>query len=238
MNTRNRPAKATLKREPKFIAVGGPLHIKIADIDEDPDQPRKKDNPGFSARSIAELAASYGPKGPKSPISLRNSGPAPGRYIINHGHRRFRAAKVKGLDNIPAFIDDDYNEVDQVIENLQRDELTPREIADWIGRELARGKKKGEIAKSIGKSPAFVTQHVALLDLPPPIADPERFMQVTRPQTAFLLHTNSGIGIEAPRRGKPAFGDALPQARPTSPHFKRKTTSRVCAAVVPEVFPF
>lgn len=74
-------------------------------IDEDPGQPRSKHNPGFSAQSISELAASFGIKGPKSPISLRDNRDAPGRYIINHGHRRYRAAKVKGLSRIPSFID-------------------------------------------------------------------------------------------------------------------------------------
>ena len=57
------------------------------------------------------------------------------------------------------------------MENLHRNALTPREIADYIGRELARGKKKRDIAKELGKSPAFVSQHVTLLDLPDPIAE-------------------------------------------------------------------
>jgi ParB family chromosome partitioning protein len=148
----------------------GPSKVALSVIDEDPAQPRTKDNPGFRPESIAELAASYGPNGPKSPISLRENLEVPGRYIINHGHRRFRAAKVKGLTTIPAFIDNDYQEIDQVIENLQRNDLTPREISDWIGRELAKGVKKGDIAKSVGKSAAFVTQHANLLDLPEPIA--------------------------------------------------------------------
>jgi ParB family chromosome partitioning protein len=60
---------------------------------------------------------------------------------------------------------------DQVVENLQRNALTPREIADFIGRELAQGFKRSEIAKIISKSPAFITQHANLLDLPDPIAD-------------------------------------------------------------------
>ena len=72
---------------------------------------------------------------------------------------------------IPGYIDNDYNEADQVIENLQRNELTPREIADFIGRELAKNKKKGEIAAELGKSNAFISQHVTLLDLPEPIAE-------------------------------------------------------------------
>lgn len=144
--------------------------IDINLIDEDPDQPRTRDNPGFSRESIAELAASFGPKGPKSPISLRVNPDQPGRYLINHGARRTRAARVKRLTTLPAFIDNDYSVVDQVIENLQRDNLTPREIADWIGRELARGMKKGEIARSVGKSAAFVSQHANLLNLPDAIA--------------------------------------------------------------------
>lgn len=149
---------------------GNPLTIDIALIDEDPAQPRSKNNPGLRPESIAELAASYGPKGPKTPLSLRVNPDAPGRYIINHGHRRYRAGKMKGLSALPAFIDNDYDDADQVIENLQRENMTAREIADYIGRELAKGKKKGEIASRIGKSASFVSQHVTLLDLPEPVA--------------------------------------------------------------------
>ena len=150
--------------------LGGPLALALRVIDEDPHQPRTEDNPGFSAQSIEELAATIALRGVKSPISVRDHPTRPGRYLINHGARRFRASKVAGKTTIPAFVDNDYNEVDQVIENLQRNELTAREIADYIGRELAKGIRHGDIAKSIGKSPAFVTQHINLLDLPEPIA--------------------------------------------------------------------
>ena len=149
---------------------GGPLALALSLIEEDPHQPRTEDNPGFSAQSIAELAATIQLRGVKSPISVRDNPTKPGRYLINHGARRFRASKVAGKTTIPAFVDNDYNEVDQVIENLQRNQLTAREIADYIGRELAKGLRQNEIARSIGKSPAFVTQHINLLDLPEPIA--------------------------------------------------------------------
>jgi ParB family chromosome partitioning protein len=148
----------------------GPLHLPLDVIDEDPNQPRKPDNPGFSFESLAELAATIRERGVKSPISVRENHKSAGRYLINHGARRYRASKLIGKETIPAFVDNDYNEADQVIENLQRNELTPREIADFIGRELAKGKKRRDIAKEIGKSPAFVTQYVTLLDLPEPIA--------------------------------------------------------------------
>lgn len=165
-----RPVAVSSTSKPYAGVDGSPLMIDIVLIDEDPAQPRSKNNPGLRPESIAELAASYGPKGPKTPLSLRLNPDDPGRYIINHGHRRYRAGKLKGLSALPAFIDNDYDDADQVIENLQRENMTPREIADYIGRELAKGKKKGEIAGRIGKSASFVSQHVTLLDLPEPVA--------------------------------------------------------------------
>lgn len=151
-------------------ASAGPVELPLDLIDEDPNQPRTADNPGFSHESIAEIGATIKQRGVKSPISVRENLEMEGRFIINHGARRYRGSKWAGKESIPAFIDNDYNEADQVIENLQRNELTPREIADFIGRELAKGKKKSDIAKELGKSPAFITQHVTLLDLPESIA--------------------------------------------------------------------
>lgn len=152
------------------VAGGGPLSLVMDLIDEDPYQPRTEDNPGFSDESLDELAESIKLRGVKTPISVRDNQDAPGRYLINHGARRFRGSKRAGKTTIPGFIDNDYNEADQVVENLQRNELIAREIADYIGRELAKGIKRGDIAKAISKSAAFVTQHAALLDLPDPIA--------------------------------------------------------------------
>ncbi|MDD5493540.1 MAG: ParB/RepB/Spo0J family partition protein [Dehalococcoidia bacterium] len=150
---------------------GGPLKLDINLIDEDPKQPRTANNPGFTDESLNELSASIKLRGVKTPISVRDNPTVPGRFIINHGARRFRASKRAGQDVIPGFIDNDYNEADQVVENLQRNELTAREIADFIGREMAKGVKKVDIAKAISKSPAFVTQHITLLDLPDPISE-------------------------------------------------------------------
>lgn len=150
---------------------GEPLALAIDLIDEDPNQPRHENSPGFSKKSLGELAATIRERKVKSPISVRLHPEVDGRYMINHGARRYRASIIAGKTTIPAYIDSDYTEADQVIENLQRNDLTPREIADWIGRELARGKKKQDIAKELGKSRAFVTQHVTLLDLPEPVAE-------------------------------------------------------------------
>ena len=144
---------------------GRPQELALDAIDEDPEQPRTS----FDPEALAELAATIKERGVKTPISVRPHPSEAGRFMINHGARRFRASRLAGRTTIPAFIDTDHSAADQVIENLQRDNLTPREIADYIGREIAAGRKKGDIAKAIGKSASYVTQHVALLDLPAPI---------------------------------------------------------------------
>lgn len=140
--------------------------IDISLIDEDPAQPRTDFNP----ESLNELAATIRVRGVKTPISVRPSPLVEGRYIINHGARRFRASVIAQKQTIPACIDTEYTEEDQLIENLQRDNLTPREISVFLERLHRKGHKKGEIAKIIGKSPSWVTQHITLLDLPSRVA--------------------------------------------------------------------
>ncbi len=115
---------------------GESFRLSISLIDEDPNQPRTSGNPGFSEESINELAETIRERGVKSPISVREAGN--GRYIINHGARRFRASIIAGLKEIPAVIDNDYTKLDQVIENIQRNNLTANEIADFIREELKR----------------------------------------------------------------------------------------------------
>ncbi len=149
----------------KTTAPAAPLGAAEIDIDliiEDIHQPRKE----FNQDTLRELTETVKSRGVKSPISVRPNPDKPGTYIINHGARRYRASINAGLRTIPAFIDTDYSEADQVIENLQRDNLTSREIADFIGRQLAAGKTKAEIARQLGKTNPYITTHAALLDLP------------------------------------------------------------------------
>ena len=154
------------KTSKKQVALLGATEIDINLISEDSNQPRKE----FNKDTLNELTETVKLRGVKSPISVRPNPDNPGNYIINHGARRYRASVLAGLKKIPAFIDTDYSEADQVIENLQRDNLTSREIADFIGRQLAAGKTKTTIAKMLGKTNPYITMHCALLDLPDPIA--------------------------------------------------------------------
>lgn len=161
-------SKKTLSDERnKAPDVLGASQISLDLIMEDAAQPRKT----FDAASLAELTETIKLRGVKTPISVRPNPDKPGTYIINHGARRYRASKNAGLRSIPAYIDADYSLADQVVENLQRDNLTSREIVDYIGREIAAGKTHEQIGKFIGKSASYVSLHAAAMDLPDPIAE-------------------------------------------------------------------
>ena len=147
----------------------GAMIIDINLIDEDPNQPRTE----FDKETLQELADTIAERGVKSPISVhRTEG---GRFMINHGARRYRASILAGKTTIPAFIDNDYTNVDQLIENIQRDNLAPMDIARFIESELNRGLKKIDIAKELGKSNSWVSERYALINLPECIR--ERFEQ-------------------------------------------------------------
>ena len=151
---------------PQDSSAGKPLELRVDEISEDPQQARSESNPGFTSESLAELAASIVESGGlKTPISVRSKN-ADGVYVVNHGARRLRASKLAGLPTIRAFIDDNHDEYDQAIENIQRESFTPMEIARFIERREQRGDTRSAIAKRLGKSNAFVTQHASLLKLP------------------------------------------------------------------------
>ncbi|MNK88467.1 Transcriptional repressor protein KorB [compost metagenome] len=167
----------------------------ISRIHEDERNSRSEDNPGYSAESIGELAESFkrrerqGKRGIKSPLSLRPHPTIPGDFIINHGHRRFRGAKVAGLASVPGFEDPDFDDVDQVIENVQRENLTSREIADFIGGKLSAGWSQADLARELGKSKAWVSHHAGLLTLPEPVAEAVTAGKVTDVTLANELAT-------------------------------------------------
>jgi ParB family chromosome partitioning protein len=141
---------------------GAPLRLPIAAIDEDPDQPRQE----FDDESLAELAETIKDRGVRQPVSVRKHPDQPGRWMLNFGARRLRASRLAGLSEIPAFVDQTAQSVDQFIENEQRKGLTPLEIALFVQRSLNQGQSQAEIARAIGKSRQYVTMATALIDAP------------------------------------------------------------------------
>lgn len=151
--------------EPSPVPVqgaGGPLSNPVADIDEDPGQPRLE----FDDEPLKQLAATIAERGVRSPISVRPNPKDSGRWMLNYGARRLRATKLAGLKEIPAFVDKAANSYDQVIENEQRESLKPLELALFVKGELEKGASQAEIARRLGKSQTYMTFVRAMIDPP------------------------------------------------------------------------
>ena len=145
------------------LASPAPLQeLPIDAIDEDPLQPRQEFEPG----ALQELAETIAERGVLQPVSVRNHPNQPARYILNFGARRLRASRLAKKTSIPAFVDDLATSYDQVIENEQREGLTPLELALFVERRMAAGDSQAEIARRLGKSPPYVTYATALISAP------------------------------------------------------------------------
>ena len=141
--------------------------VKINDIKPNPDQPRRD----FDKKSLEELSISIKNKGVITPITLRKSGK---HYEIVAGERRWRAAKNANLKSIPAYILDIKNnsEMMQValIENIQREDLNAIEEAEGYAiLNSKHGLSHDDIANTIGKKRATISNALRLLKLPPEI---------------------------------------------------------------------
>ena len=141
---------------------GTPMLLPLDSIDEDPEQPRRE----FDAETLQELADTIRERGVRQPVSVRPHPAQPGRWMLNFGARRLRASQVAGLTEIPAFVDASADSYDQVIENEQREGLSPLELALFVQKRLAQGETQADIARKMGRSRAYVTYATALIDAP------------------------------------------------------------------------
>ena len=174
---------------------GTPLALSMSDIVEDPAQPRTY----FSEESIASLAAQIQASTSQkihSPISVKPIN-ADGKYVINHGARRFRATRLLGSTTIPAFIEALHTDYDQVAENIQRENLSPLDIALFIKKRLAKGDTKGFIAAQLGQQPSFISEHLPLITAPVFIQELARDKRVGARTLYDLIHVHSEFPKDA-----------------------------------------
>ena len=159
-------------------------YIPLKDIRTNPYQPRKS----FSKEKINELAASIKENGIIQPIILRKSSLF--GYEILAGERRFRAAKIAGLEKIPALIkdlsDDDMMK-QAIIENLQREDLNPIEEAESYHHLIEKGLTHEEIAKIMGKSRPYISNLVRLLQLPAFMMDAVKEEMISQGHARLLI---------------------------------------------------
>lgn len=140
--------------------------VKLSLIRPNPYQPRRT----FDQKALRELASSIQESGVFQPIILRQPDPKLKRYELIAGERRFRASKLAHQATIPAIIrqmsDEKMMEV-AVLENLQREDLTPLEEAQAYQTLMDKlSLTQAQVAERLGKSRPYIANYLRLLGLP------------------------------------------------------------------------
>lgn len=145
------------------------ITLRISEIEPNRSQPRKE----FDEKALAELAESISQHGLLQPLLVRPL--TLGGYQIVAGERRYRACRMAGLSEVPVIIrelsDTETMEI-ALIENLQREDLTP--IEEALGYKVLideHGFSQDEVAQSVGKSRPAVANALRLLKLPESITE-------------------------------------------------------------------
>jgi ParB/RepB/Spo0J family partition protein len=143
--------------------------VQIDHIEPNPEQPRLV----FEPEALNELASSIREHGVLQPILVRPLGP--NTYQIVAGERRWRASRLAGLETIPALIeeiDDDTALEIAIIENLQREDLTPLDEAAMYDRMVhEHGYSIRKLADKLGKDKGYLENRLRLADAPPEIRE-------------------------------------------------------------------
>lgn len=141
------------------------MTLRLSEIEPNKDQPRKN----FDSESLKQLAESISEHGVLQPLIVRSL--AGGGYQIIAGERRWRAAKMAGLSEIPVIVRDDITEEQAMqvamIENLQRENLNPIEEALGYKELIDKyGMTQDRLAQALGKARSSIANSLGLLTMP------------------------------------------------------------------------
>lgn len=164
------------------------IEVPVNQIDVNPNQPRKT----FDSNALDELVASVKASGVIQPVIVRRDGAG---YQLIAGERRWRAARLAGLERIPALVREatDAQSLElALIENLLREDLNPMEAAEAYQKLLAQfGWTQEELAQRIGKDRTSVANSLRLLRLPEEIQADLRAGRLTMGHARALLALTS-----------------------------------------------
>jgi len=147
------------------LARAGLVEVPVDRVVPNPQQPRRR----FPEEDLQELAASIRQHGVLQPILVSER--EPGRYVLVAGERRWRAARLAGMETVPAVIrerlDEEHHLELALVENLQRRDLTPLEEARAYEQLRTKlGLSQAEIAGRVGIDRSTVSNALRLLKLP------------------------------------------------------------------------
>jgi len=206
-------------------APTGPQRLPVAKIDPNPDQPRRL----FDPAELQKLAQSILLHGVLQPVVVRRVGD---RYQLVVGERRWRASRAAGLEEIPAVVadvDPDEQLELAIVENVQRHDLNPMELAIAYRALADQGHTQEEIGQKVSMDRSSVANHLRLLELSRDIQEDvetgrlslghaKALLQVVNPERR--LHVRNRIvadGLSVRAAEKLARETAGPSARPRPP---------------------
>lgn len=170
---------------PSRVRVGNISKIPLDSIDTNPWQPRDR----FEEEALAELAESIKRQGLIQPVAVREA--EGGRYQLISGERRVRACRMAGLTMVTAYVRtaDDLQMMEMaLVENIQREDLNPIEIAVSLQRLSDECQiTQEDLADRVGKSRSAVTNYLRLLKLCLPVQEALRDQRITMGHARALV---------------------------------------------------
>ena len=175
---------------PRGLYRSGVGSIPVAAIRRGSMQPRTH----FRQEALEELAASIRAKGVIQPILVRPVPGFPHQFEVVAGDRRWQAAQLAGLTEIPAIVrelSDQEALALALVENIQREELTPTEEARALGRLIDEfSLTHQQVAEAVGRSRVAVTNLMRLLELPTPV------IELIDGQSISMGHARALLGLD------------------------------------------
>jgi len=177
------------------------LRVPVQNIRPNPHQPRKE----FNEERLKQLADSIQDHGLIQPITVRYIGEK--RFELISGERRLRASKLAGLKELPAYVREANDEEIisfALIENIQREDLNPVEIALGYQRLIDEvGYTQADVAEKVGKNRSTVANMLRLLNLP-------AYVQAAlRDESISMGHARALITIESEEDQKKIFNEII-----------------------------
>ncbi|WP_231463972.1 MULTISPECIES: ParB/RepB/Spo0J family partition protein [unclassified Pedobacter] len=182
------PPKQQVNAVSETEQIGNISHVSLNEVETNPYQPRTE----FDQVALNELADSIKVQGLIQPITVRKIGA--NKYQLISGERRFRASKLAGLTQVPAYIrsanDQQMLEM-ALIENIQRENLNSIEVALSFQRMIDEvGLKQEQLGERVGKNRTTVTNYLRLLKLPPAIQASIRDQRITMGHARALINVD------------------------------------------------
>ncbi len=173
----------------------GDMVVPIEKIEANPEQPRRQ----FSRESLGELALSIRTKGVLQPLIVRKNPKNPDSYEIVAGERRWRAAQMAQLHELPVLVRD-YSDTEvlevAIIENIQRSDLNPVEEAAGYRQLMEKfGHTQEKLAEALSKSRSHIANLMRLLQLPEDVLDMVRQGHLSAGHARALITTDDPLKL-------------------------------------------